>query len=64
MVTLEGSNDRFRLLYDVKGRFVLHRISEEEAQVGVVYCESRLVQAVQGGEAPGVWKEDSVHCDA
>ena len=33
MVTLEGSNDRFRLLYDVKGRFVLHRISEEEAQV-------------------------------
>ena len=33
MVTLEGSNDRFRLLYDVKGRFILHRISEEEAQV-------------------------------
>ena len=36
VVTLEGSNDRFRLLYDVKGRFVLHRISEEEAQVW--YC--------------------------
>ena len=32
MVTLEGSSDRFRLLYDVKGRFVLHRIDENEAQ--------------------------------
>ena len=32
VVTLEGSSDRFRLLYDVKGRFVLHRIDENEAQ--------------------------------
>ena len=31
-MTLEGSSDRFRLLYDVKGRFVLHRIDENEAQ--------------------------------
>jgi small subunit ribosomal protein S4e len=29
---LEKSNDRFRLLYDTKGRYVLHRIDREEAQ--------------------------------
>jgi ribosomal protein S4E len=30
VVTMERSNDMFRLLYDVKGRFVLHRIKEDE----------------------------------
>lgn len=38
VVTLEGSSDRFRLLYDVKGRFVLHRVDEKEAQVCYVEC--------------------------
>ena len=33
VVTFENSADRFRLLYDVKGRFVLHRIDENESQV-------------------------------
>eukprot|EP00980_Cylindrotheca_fusiformis_P004014 scaffold880_cov132-Cylindrotheca_fusiformis.AAC.10 len=32
VVELEKSNDRFRLMYDVKGRYVLHRIDREEAQ--------------------------------
>jgi small subunit ribosomal protein S4e len=32
VVELEKSNDRFRLLFDIKGRFVLHRINREEAQ--------------------------------
>ncbi|KAM7456279.1 hypothetical protein BLSTO_02973 [Blastocystis sp. subtype 1] len=32
VITLENCSDRFRLLYDVKGRFVLHRIDEAEAQ--------------------------------
>ena len=31
IVTLENCADRFRLLYDVKGRFVLHRVDEKEA---------------------------------
>lgn len=30
VIELEKSGDVFRLLYDVKGRFVLHRISKEE----------------------------------
>ena len=32
VVELEKSNDRFRLMYDVKGRYVLHRLEREEAQ--------------------------------
>lgn len=32
VVSIDKTNQRFRLLYDVKGHFVLHRISEEEAQ--------------------------------
>jgi ribosomal protein S4E len=31
VVTLEKSADQFRLLYNTKGRFVLHRIKNEEA---------------------------------
>jgi small subunit ribosomal protein S4e len=31
IIELEKCGDRFRLLYDTKGRFVLHRIGKEEA---------------------------------
>jgi hypothetical protein len=31
VVTIEKSGEHFRLLYDVKGRFTIHRISPEEA---------------------------------
>lgn len=48
VIELEKSGDRFRLLYDTKGRFVLHRISKEEAEyklcrVQKVYMTSRKV---------------------
>jgi len=32
VVQLERSGDQFRLLYDTKGRFVLHRIKDEETK--------------------------------
>lgn len=32
IIELEKSNDRFRLLLDTKGRFVLHRVDREESQ--------------------------------
>lgn len=32
VVELEKSGDQFRMLYDTKGRFVLHKISDEEKQ--------------------------------
>jgi len=32
VVTIQATNEQFRLLYDVKGRFALHRITPEEAK--------------------------------
>jgi small subunit ribosomal protein S4e len=32
VITIEKTNEIFRLLYDTKGRFIAHRISEEEAK--------------------------------
>jgi len=36
VVEIEQTEDRFRLLYDVKGRFALHRISKEETNFKLV----------------------------
>lgn len=32
MLSIEKSGEHFRLLYDVKGRFAIHRITPEEAK--------------------------------
>jgi small subunit ribosomal protein S4e len=32
VITIEKTDEKFRLLYDVKGRFAVHRISNEEAK--------------------------------
>merc|ERR1712194_278935 len=44
----EKSGDRFRLLYDIKGRFVLHRVDKDEAKfklgrIQKVYVTSKKV---------------------
>lgn len=41
VITLEKTGEFFRLVYDVKGRFVIHRISAEEAKVSYLVCASR-----------------------
>ena len=33
VITIEKTGENFRLLYDVKGRFTIHRIKPEEAKV-------------------------------
>lgn len=33
VVTIEKTGEHFRLIYDVKGRFAIHRITAEEAKV-------------------------------
>ena len=48
VVELEKSGDRFRVLFDVKGRFVMHRISKEEAtyklcRINKVYIGSKKI---------------------
>merc|ERR1719253_536974 len=42
VVELEKCNDRFRLLYDTKGRFVLHRLSSRE-EAGYKLCRVNKV---------------------
>lgn len=48
VIELEKSGDRFRLLFDTKGRFVVHRINREEAayklcRVNKVYISSNRI---------------------
>ena len=48
VLELEKSGDRYRVLYDVKGRFVLHRINREEAgyklcRVNKVYISAKKI---------------------
>lgn len=33
VITIEKTAENFRLIYDVKGRFTVHRIKPEEAKV-------------------------------
>ncbi|RWS11492.1 hypothetical protein B4U79_15506, partial [Dinothrombium tinctorium] len=42
VITIEKTGDFFRLLYDVKGRFILHKITQEEANYKL--CRVRKVQ--------------------
>lgn len=37
VVTIEKTGEHFRLIYDVKGRFTIHRISAEEAKVSTYF---------------------------
>lgn len=36
VITIEKTGEFFRLIYDVKGRFTIHRITAEEAKVSSV----------------------------
>lgn len=35
VITIEKTGEFFRLIYDVKGRFAIHRITAEEAKVSL-----------------------------
>jgi len=35
VITIERTGENFRLIYDVKGRFAVHRITPEEAKVSL-----------------------------
>lgn len=47
VVTIPKTDEHFRLVYDAKGRFVVHRISKEEAAYKL--CKVRRVQFGKGG---------------
>ncbi len=42
MITIEKTGEHFRLIYDVKGRFCVHRITAEEAKVSVKYRKTAV----------------------
>jgi len=42
VITIDKNNEHFRLVYDVKGRFAVHRITAEEAKYKL--CKIRRVQ--------------------
>ena len=46
VITIEKTGEHFRLIYDIKGRFCVHRISAEEAKVSLCHLSSILVAHV------------------
>ena len=45
VIELEKSGDAFRLLYDVKGRFVLHRVSDDEKKFKLCKVMKTMITA-------------------
>lgn len=43
VVSIEKTKENFRLLYDTKGRFILHRIDANEAGVSIL-CTNLFVE--------------------
>jgi len=43
VITIEKTNEFFRLIYDVKGRFTVHRISKEESEYKLCKVRKTLV---------------------
>ena len=37
VITIERTGENFRLIYDMKGRFAVHRITPEEAKVQMLH---------------------------
>ena len=44
VISIEKTGENFRLVYDVKGRFTIHRISPEEAAVSINSTKDHAVQ--------------------
>ena len=42
MISIEKTGENFRLLYDVKGRFTIHRITETEAEYKL--CKVKMIK--------------------
>ena len=47
VITIEKTDEHFRLIYDTKGRFVVHRIQREEAAYKL--CKVRRLEVGKGG---------------
>lgn len=43
VISIEKTGENFRLIYDVKGRFTVHRITNEEAKVRLLNYLSEVI---------------------
>jgi len=42
VISIQKTGEHFRLIYDVKGRFTIHRITPEEAKV-IIYLAANIM---------------------
>lgn len=47
MVSIEKTGENFRLVYDVKGRFTVHRITNEEAKVYLYFSNGVSISSAR-----------------
>lgn len=59
VLSLPKTGEHFRVLYDVKGRFVLKKISAEEANVRNFVISVQTLQSDSEGNRP---KQNPLHC--
>ena len=45
VISIEASGEHFRILYDTKGRFTVHRITDEEAQFKLLKVKKQAIGA-------------------
>ena len=46
VVSIEKTGENFRLIFDVKGRFTVHRISDEEARVSCLPVQFLVLEKI------------------
>ncbi|TKR80977.1 hypothetical protein L596_014937 [Steinernema carpocapsae] len=56
VISIEKTNETFRLLYDVKGRFTVHRITKEEGQFKL--CKVKEIKVARKG-VPSILTHDA-----
>ena len=57
VISIERTNEFFRILYDSKGRFVVHRIKPEEAKVRQGFLDCLLHNILCGLRLSLLWFE-------
>ena len=68
VVGIEKTNENFRLLYDIRGRFAIHRIGAEEAKVRIrdahthtrTHARRQPLAACSGSRAPQCTRESTL----
>ena len=61
VISIAKTDENFRLLYDIKGRFVLHRITPEEARVSrTLFMDVAFLASNEDGGIAGLFGRQMV----